>query len=103
MIEDACHYFFICPNYNDQRLVLLYSVSQITEPRLSYLLRGNYQRSVNDNNKLFNYVQTFIQETTRFNRIYLCVTFVVYIHSRPYGDVGASFSVTLRSVTCALS
>ena len=31
VIEDAYHYFFICPNYNDQRLVLLISVSQITE------------------------------------------------------------------------
>ena len=34
VIEDAYHYFFICPNYNDQRLVLLNYVSQITEPRL---------------------------------------------------------------------
>ena len=66
VIEDAYHYFFICPNYNDQRLVLLNAVSQITEPRLSYLLRGNYELSVNDNDKLFNHVQTFIQETTRF-------------------------------------
>ena len=61
------HYFFICPNYGDQRLVLLNYVSQITEPRLSYLLRGNYELSVNDNDKLFNHVQTFMQETTRFN------------------------------------
>ena len=67
VIEDAYHYVFICPNYNDQRLVLLNSVSQITEPRLSYLLRGNYELSVNDNDKLFKHVQTFIQETTRFN------------------------------------
>ena len=29
-------------------------------------LRGNYELSVNDNDKLFNHVQTFIQETTRF-------------------------------------
>ena len=67
VIEDAYHYFFICPNYTDQRLVLLNSVSQITEPRLSYLLRGNYELSVNDNDKLFKHVQTFIQETTQFN------------------------------------
>ena len=68
VIEDAYHYFFICPNYNDQRLVLLNAVSQITEPMLSYLLRGtcNYELSVNDNDKLFNHVQTFIQETNRF-------------------------------------
>ena len=50
----------------------LNSVSQITEPRLSYLLRGNYELSVNDNDKLFNHIQTFIQETTGFNLIYLC-------------------------------
>ena len=67
VIEDAYHYFVICPNYNDQRLVLLNSVSQITEPRLSYLLRGNNELSVNENDKLFKHVQTFIQETTRFN------------------------------------
>ena len=58
--------------YNDQRLVLLNAVSQITEPRLSYLLRGNYELSVNDNDKLFKHVQAFIQETTRFIWIYLC-------------------------------
>ena len=65
VIEDAYHYLFICPNYNDQKLVLLNYVSQITEPMLSYLLPDNYELSVND--KLFNHVQTFIQETTRFN------------------------------------
>ena len=43
------------------RLVLLNVVSQITEPMLSYLLQGNYELSVNDNVKLFNYVQTFMQ------------------------------------------
>ena len=63
VIEDAYNYLFICPNYNDQRLVLLNYVSQITEPMLSYLLRGNYELSVNDNDKLFKHVQTFIQET----------------------------------------
>ena len=69
------HYFVIYPNYNDQRLVLLNYVSQITEPRLSYLLpRGNYELSVNANVKLFHYVQTFMHETTRFNWIYLCST-----------------------------
>ena len=47
--------------------MLLNSVPQITETRVSYLLRGNYELSVNDNDKLFNHVQTFIQETTRFN------------------------------------
>ena len=31
------------------------------------------------------------------------MTFVVYIHSRPYGDVSESFSATLRSVTYVLS
>ena len=67
VIEDADHYYFICPNYNDQRLVLLNSLSQITEPMLSYLLRSNYELSVNDIDKLFNHVQTFMQETTRFN------------------------------------
>ena len=72
--HDITHLDFVCPNYNDKRLVLLNSVSQITEPMLSYLLRGNYmyELSVNDNDKLFKHVQTFIQETTRFNWIYLC-------------------------------
>ena len=55
--------FFICPKYNNHRQVLLNSESQITEPRSSYFLKGNYELSVNENVKLFNYVQTFMQET----------------------------------------
>ena len=54
---------FICPKYNDHRQVLLNSESQITEPRSSYFLKGNYELSVNENVKLFNFVQMFMQET----------------------------------------
>ena len=81
VIEDAYHYFFICPNYNDQRLVLFNSVSQITEPRLSYLMWGNYELSVNDNDKSFNHVQTFIQERLDLiEYIYVVYTCKIYNH-----------------------
>ena len=60
VVEDADHYFFICPKYHDHRHVLLNYVSQITETRLSYFLKGNYELSGNENVKLFNYVQTFM-------------------------------------------
>ena len=53
--------FFICPKYNDHRKVILNYVSQITEPRSSYFLKGNYEPSVNENVKLFNFVQMFMQ------------------------------------------
>ena len=52
-----CSHCYCCANV----------VSQITEPRLSYFLRGNHELSVNANVKVFNHVHTFMQETTRFN------------------------------------
>jgi hypothetical protein len=69
-IEDPYHFFFVCPRYAQNRVILFDSISRLvpdTAPRLSLLLRGDVNLSVDKNTAICEYVQAFIKTTGRFN------------------------------------
>ena len=65
-IEDCYHYLFVCPFYNIERNKLFHDAQQLCNISLDVLLYGDKSLSLNDNLKLFLYVENYISETERF-------------------------------------
>jgi len=64
--EDAFHFFFRCPNYNNERESLLSIVSQITQPTLNGLIYGEKELTFDQNCLIFGATHEFIITTKRF-------------------------------------
>ena len=65
-LENAQHFFFHCPYFQDQRNELLNAVLQFQTPSLSLLLYGDISLSLEINKTIFENVQRFIVKTKRF-------------------------------------
>ncbi len=68
-VEDPFHFLFVCPLYTQHRLTMLDSISRSVPdaaPRLSLLLRGDTNLSVDENNIIFCHVHEFINVSGRF-------------------------------------
>ena len=66
-IENANHYFFVCPLYAHQRTILLNSISQYhNHLTLDILLFGEASLPDDDNKLIFETVQKYIIDTKRF-------------------------------------
>ena len=65
-VENVYHFFFDCPSYSTSRTKLFNSVSQVCPLSLKILLSGDDSLSPASNVKVFNAVQTFIEESKRF-------------------------------------
>ena len=64
--EDASHFFFDCPMYEDIRNTLFAAVTKHTACNLETLLFGNKQLSIGVNRYIFDAVHTFIEQSNRF-------------------------------------
>ena len=70
-VENAYHYFFVCPKYTYHRNTLLQAIQDITngydqQPSLELLLYGSPSHGLKINIKIFEAVQAFIAATKRF-------------------------------------
>ena len=65
-IEDSVHYFFHCPNFDQQRRVLLNSVGVVAQPTNALLLYGSDTLSLDQNITVAMYVKLYIHDTARF-------------------------------------
>ena len=66
-VEDAYHFFFHCPLYDDIRVDLMTSVSSVTVCNLSNLLFGDDALGLNENMVIFDAVHLFLNQSRRFN------------------------------------
>ena len=64
--EDACHFFFDCKLYNDERQDLLSALLNIAEPLLPTILFGSKELTMEENQEVFHAVHNFITVTKRF-------------------------------------
>ncbi len=67
VVEDAEHYFFMCPKFQRQRTILLQSLHAFLPLNTTDLLKGKPQLPHPANCAIFSAVQTYIKETKRFN------------------------------------
>jgi hypothetical protein len=65
--EDTKHFLMDCPLYFAQRLVLMNTVSNLTEFTVHTLLFGDDSLNYNDNVIITLAVQDFIRDSERFN------------------------------------
>ena len=65
-VEDTQHFFFICPQYNAIRQVMLDMISRYIVPTLDVLLFGETTINDRSNSEIFDAVQKFIIHTKRF-------------------------------------
>ena len=65
-VEDADHYFFNCPNYNNERDALLRANRDFYPLNIYTLLFGNENLTAEENTIIFTAVHTFIKDTRRF-------------------------------------
>ena len=66
-VEDTQHFFFICPQYNVIRQVMLDMISRYIVPTLDILLFGETTLNDRSNSEIFDAVQKFIIHTKRFD------------------------------------
>jgi len=66
-IENAEHFFFNCPNYNDLRINFLYKVNAIALPTLKTILYGDNTLLLNNNQAIFDATHEFIILSKRFD------------------------------------
>ena len=66
LVENAEHYFFECNIHINQRLILFNETRQFHPLSLNILLFGNNSLSMESNTIIFNAVQKFIKNTSRF-------------------------------------
>ena len=66
-VEDAQHFFFVCPLYDDIRLDLITSVSALTACNLRNILFGDSALGITDNKVVFDAVHLFLNRSMRFN------------------------------------
>ena len=64
--EDAEHFFFMCSNYNYDRVTLFQSTRNYHPLNINILLFGDENLTDEDNTNIFTAVQTFIKDTRRF-------------------------------------
>ena len=64
--EKVKHFFLNCPNYNNQRITLMQTVSCFCAITLDTLLYGNSTLSLQANSDIFEAVQLFLNQTNRF-------------------------------------
>ncbi len=64
--EDAFHYFFKCPNYDDIRLKLFSCIAVYSIVNLDTLLHGNSDLDIQKNNAIFGAVHDYITSSKRF-------------------------------------
>ena len=70
MREDAYHFFFTCNKYSNSRYKLMDNLLKLNDLVIidtHLLLWGNNALPTEVNNCIFSYVQTYINETKRFN------------------------------------
>ena len=60
------HYFLKCVRYTDQRIILFRETRDFHPLSVRILLQGKETLSDEDNSRLFQYVQIYIQSTGRF-------------------------------------
>ena len=66
-IENAEHFFFRCPKYLNER-VILFRETRIHHPlNINKLLIGDTNESIETNNLIFKAVHNFIKNTKRFS------------------------------------
>ena len=66
-VEDSMHYFFMCPQYNAQRIQLMNTIANIpVEISLDILLYGDPYATDDKNYQLFEAVHQYILDTKRF-------------------------------------
>ena len=71
-LEDNDHFWFLCPKYNNFRLVLLDFIQAIipknnnVDINIDLLLHGNILFSYDLNTEIFQVVHKFISDTHRF-------------------------------------
>ena len=61
-IETVKHFFLECPNYNNQRITLMQTVSRFYSITLDTLLYGNSTLSLQANSDMFEAVQPFCKK-----------------------------------------
>ena len=66
-IENAIHFFFLCPKFNAQRTVMIEAISPLTRLSLQTLLYGSPLKLNNVNIQIMEAVHTFIRNTKRFD------------------------------------
>ncbi len=67
IVEDAEHYFFMCPKFQHQRTVLLQSLQNYSPLNTTDLLKGKPQLPHAANYTIFSAVHSYIKATKRFN------------------------------------
>ena len=67
--EDAEHFFFRCPYFEDKRIAVFHSINIFHPLNLQKILFGDDPLSDNDNLVLFNAIQNFITDSGRFTNI----------------------------------
>ncbi|MCG7876809.1 MAG: reverse transcriptase family protein [Candidatus Thiodiazotropha endolucinida] len=65
--EDAEHYFFRCPKYTNQRVIMFTATHNFHPLNLDILLYGNAQLTFEQNMIIFNAVHSYIKNTGRFS------------------------------------
>ena len=65
-VEDADHYFFNCPNYNNERDALLRATRDFCPLNIYTFLFGDENLTAEENTIIFTAVHTFIKDTRRF-------------------------------------
>lgn len=67
--ENANHFFFECPKYNDERNCFFHQISMLNLQKpitLDLLLYGDNDVSYDENVKLFKLVHEYIKKSRRF-------------------------------------
>lgn len=64
--ETAFHFFFECPNFINERNLLLAQIDLIANPTVDIVLFGDTNLEDPDNVEIFQAVHTFIRESKRF-------------------------------------
>ena len=67
--EDAEHFFFRCPYFEDKRIAMFHSINTFHPLNIQKILFGDDTLSDNDNLVLFNAIQNFIKDSGRFTNI----------------------------------
>jgi hypothetical protein len=66
-IENAIHYFYDCPVYASERLVMMDNLYKISKFNIGTLLYGDKNLSESENKEIFKCVHTYIESTKRFS------------------------------------
>ena len=64
--EDAFHYFCICPNYAEIRLIMLNNLNWVQTSDLNILTSGSDHLTYDENINIIKHVFNFIKSSKRF-------------------------------------